>query len=250
MGRSAWLRGPGSRPLVLGHRGARFLAPENTLAAFEAAMGEGADGIELDVRLSRDDQVVVCHDPTLARSTGGRDTRALECVSWDELRRIEIDGCAIPSLASVLSWARSSGCHLNIELKPDVARRFVLARLVMAAVLAEPILVGKILLSSFDPWMVRALTRQHPPVPVGWLVSADTPFVQRLGAWRRLGAQAVHPEWPLATEPRLGQWLGAGAMVVVWTVTAPQHARRLASAGVQVLIADDPRAILESVCSL
>ena len=132
-----WKRAPGSRPLVLAHRGDRHAAPENTLSAYEAALAEGADGVELDVRLSADDRVVVIHDPTLDRCTAGKDPRAVSSLAWDELARVDHSGSRIPLLASVLSWAAATQCFVNIELKPDVPRRFTLTRLVLDEVLAN-----------------------------------------------------------------------------------------------------------------
>jgi len=233
--------------LVLAHRGARQAAPENTLAAFEAALAEGADGVELDVRLSADDRIVVIHDPTLGRCTAGRDQRAVSTLAWDELARIDVSGSRIPLLSSVLSWAATMQCFVNIELKPDVPRRFTLARLVLHEVLANPKLLDRILLSTFDPAMVRALTRRRPPVPIGWLLTADQACADRHHAWQRLGALAVHPESPLATGPRLREWIAGGALVAVWTVNSCSEARRLADANVHVLITDNVRRIRRAV---
>ena len=81
-------RKPGTLPLVLGHRGARHAAPENTHAAFELARSEGAAGVELDVRLVKSGEIVVLHDPTLTRVTRGADARAVEQLSFAEADRI------------------------------------------------------------------------------------------------------------------------------------------------------------------
>jgi len=86
----AWQRPEGARPFVLGHRGARHAAPENTLAAFELARTEGADGIELDVRLDGSGRVIVLHDPTLVRVTRGADTRHAEDIPSRELSRLDV----------------------------------------------------------------------------------------------------------------------------------------------------------------
>src|SRR4051812_41502440 len=83
-------RKPGALPLVLGHRGARHAAPENTHAAFELARREGAAGVELDVRLVKTGQIVVLHDPTLGRVTGNTDRRAAEQLTWAEAQRADV----------------------------------------------------------------------------------------------------------------------------------------------------------------
>src|SRR3954469_22392426 len=87
---SAWQRPEGVRPFVLGHRGARHAAPENTLAAFELARKEGADGVELDVRLDGSGRVIVLHDPTLARVTGGAEVRHAEDIAGRELCALDV----------------------------------------------------------------------------------------------------------------------------------------------------------------
>ena len=83
-------RQPGAKPLVLGHRGARHAAPENTHAAFELSRTEGAAGVELDVRLVKTGEIVVMHDTNLARVTGKTDRRVVEQLSWAEAKTADI----------------------------------------------------------------------------------------------------------------------------------------------------------------
>ena len=105
---------------IWGHRGASADAPENTLPAFALALGQGADGIELDVQLTRDDEVVVIHDETLERTTDGHGWVADH--SLDELRRLDasagwtgFDGTRIPLLAEVLELIRDSDAVANVQ---------------------------------------------------------------------------------------------------------------------------------------
>src|SRR6185436_14185576 len=108
----AWRRA--DRPLILGHRGVRGTLPENTLAAFEAAAGEGADGIELDVRVCGTGELVVVHDPTLERVTGGRDRRAIAEIAHHELARVDVGaGQRVPTLTEVLAMARTRRLRVN-----------------------------------------------------------------------------------------------------------------------------------------
>src|SRR5260221_4532600 len=158
----AWRRRP-ERPWVLGHRGARRRAPESTMAAFELAMEEGADGIELDVRLDNDGDVVVIHDPTLARVTDGRDTRRIEEVGRRDLSHVDLGGGeTVPRLADVLAWAKARGARINIELKADVARPALLVWSVVELVGAEPHAAGRLIRSSFDPRLVAAVAHLNP----------------------------------------------------------------------------------------
>src|SRR5689334_23918619 len=114
-------RQDGAPPFVYGHRGVRGEAPENTMAAFELARKYGVQGVELDVRPCRSGEVVVIHDPTLVRSTGGRDSRAVADLDLRELREADVGaGERVPLLTEVLDWARASKLCVNVEIKRDV----------------------------------------------------------------------------------------------------------------------------------
>ena len=165
-----WLRKGGARPLVLGHRGARHAAPENSMKAFELALAEGADGVELDVRLDGDGRVIVLHDRTLERVSKGAETRDVEALGAAELARVDIgDGERAPLLADVLAWSRERRARVNVELKKDVGRPFTLidgvARAVRNGGRAEELLV----FSSFHPGFVSALglVREHLRLAAG-----------------------------------------------------------------------------------
>ncbi|HYJ09053.1 MAG TPA: glycerophosphodiester phosphodiesterase family protein, partial [Polyangiaceae bacterium] len=132
-------RADGAAPLVLGHRGARHAAPENTHAAFELSRREGAAGVELDVRLTKTHEIVVLHDVTLARVTGGADRRALEQLSWQQAREVDIgQGERLPLLSDVLDWARQHDQLVNVEVKSDVRLRRDLVRAVIDLLARHP----------------------------------------------------------------------------------------------------------------
>src|SRR4030095_10429492 len=98
----------GAPPYVFGHRGVRGEAPENTMAAFDLAAASGADGVELDVRLCRSGELVVCHDANLARLTRGRDTRRVADLDRAELGRVDLGGGqSVSLLAEGLAWAET-----------------------------------------------------------------------------------------------------------------------------------------------
>src|SRR4051812_42345932 len=150
---AAWLRPAGARPFVLGHRGARHAAPENTLAAFELARKEGADGVELDVRLDGSGRVIVLHDPRLTRVTQGRDTRHAEDIPQGELDRLDVgQGERVPLLADVLEWAREHDQRVNVELKSDVRQRALLLRAVADVIRGRAL--PPLIFSSFHPYFV------------------------------------------------------------------------------------------------
>ncbi len=263
------------RPLVLAHRGARRDAPENTLVAFDEALRQGADGVELDVRTTCDGHLVVAHDDELplgATSTGGhpigseKERVRIGQLFAAQLRHVRLpSGEAVPSLEEVLDWRRRTGALLNVELKRDVASRLLLVE--KTAALLRKLGTERVLVSSFDPRIVWGVSRQLPEVPVAWLTHRDQHRLGRdlgyrlVGAleqrgdkeggvsrWlehgKRLGTLGVHPELGGIDERRVKRLLATGVLVNVWTVNEVDDARRLAQLGVDGIITDVPGQIL------
>lgn len=229
---------------MLGHRGARHAAPENTFAAFDLALAEGAEGVELDVRLNADGEVIVCHDVTLTRVTEGSDKRSIHRMSSAECRAVRLArGERLPFLADVLAWAEERGACVNVELK-DGGRRpglvATVARLMQARAAA-----GNLLMSSFNPLVVLAHASLAPGIPTAWLV--DSP---RLAAQRSLtstGNAALHPRHLLITADNMAVWKEQGRRVHTWTVNEPERAIELATLGVDCLISDNPGSLLSAL---
>lgn len=244
---SAWKRTP-ARPFVLGHRGARRRAPENTLSAFELAMEEGADGVELDVRLSGDGDVIVLHDSDLSRVTSGRDGRKAEDLKHSDLPRTDLGGGEpVPLLADVLRWAEARGAKVNVELKSDVTHRIRFVLSVARLVASHRHAAEWILFSSFDPRLVVALSYLLPWVPTGWLFEKSDYVPRGTGLERLARAAAVHPRHPLVTDETARAWKHAGFALNVWTVNDEAEARRLDKIGVDAIITDEPGKILRAL---
>jgi glycerophosphoryl diester phosphodiesterase len=243
-------RKPGSPPLVLGHRGARHAAPENTHAAFELSRIEGAAGVELDVRLVKTGQVIVLHDPTLARVTHKIDRRVVEELRWAEATTADVgQGQRVPLLSDVLDWAMAHEQLVNVEVKSDVKRRRDLLHGVIELLSRHPYAARGVLLSSFDPRFIYRLARALPSIPSAFLFHTKSPIARAaalVGAatFNRLGARAVHPEHVLVTEQRMQGWRSKKALVGVWTVNDPARARALATLGVDYIVTDTPGSIL------
>lgn len=246
--RREFRRAAGAPPLVLGHRGARARAPENTFAAFDLAMDEGADGVELDVRMTSDGALVIAHDDELHLASG-RTVQVSKLSSAQLASLPESEHPPIPTLAAVLDWAAARAALLNVELKGDVPQPAWLAR--KAVRLLEPLETSGILVSSFDPRQVAIVARRRI-VPVGLLIHSGQSIARRLLdlsplTYRALGALAVHPERTLITESLMASLARDGALVNTWTVNDPDEAVRLADLGVDALITDRPREILAAV---
>jgi glycerophosphoryl diester phosphodiesterase len=243
---SGWRRLPGARPFVLGHRGARHAAPENTERAFELARTEGADGVELDVRLDRDERVIVLHDRTLGRVSDGSETRDVERLGERELARVSLGGERVPLLADVLAWARRHDQRVNVELKSDVSAPHLLLRNVSRVVRASGAGSELVLFSSFHPAFVAALGLLLPEIPRAWLVDKEHPLLARAPGFRFIG-DGVNPHHELVTSAAVVRWQRAGAVLATWTVNDPAEARRVAELGVDSIISDKPGEILAAV---
>src|SRR3990167_3696238 len=148
---------------VIAHRGASCDAHENTLSAFELAIAQGADMIELDVRLSRDQEVMVFHDRSLKRTAG--DERLLQQLSLRELKHLDAGGWfdprfageEIPTLAEVLQICQGK-IMLNIEIKKDaVFRSEALIEKKILALLEQYNMSHQVMISSFEPLALKRI---------------------------------------------------------------------------------------------
>ena len=237
------------RPLLYGHRGASARAPENTLSAFGLALDEGADGVELDVRLSRDGVVVVAHDPDLRR-VAGRPERVAE-LDAATLRTVDAGGDHVPSLDETLDLVLARGGRINVELKGDVPDRVALAR-ACARLLSRrrPSEREAIFVSSFRPEILAVLRALGAPVPLAFLFDAEHTGPLRGAVLRRLTpADGLHPQHSLCTPGAIARWHARGLFVNAWTVDSPARARALAAAGVDGIITNDPAGIVGALGS-
>ena len=240
----AWSgRGEGGAPLIIGHRGASALEPENSIAAFRRAGLDGADGVELDVLRCASGEVMVFHDDDLAR-LGARPERVAE-LSLTQLRAVRLtSGAAIPTLEEVLE-ACGPRLLVNVELKAmGVAWREIRALVdAVATIVAGPDIAPRILISSFHPYAIAAWQRRLPAVPAGLLFEKDASLpLRRAWALPFLRPFSAHPEAVLCEAASVRRWHRRGLRVNVWTVDAPEQLRRLAAMDVDGLITNDPAA--------
>jgi len=250
---SAWYS---ARPLVFGHRGARAYAPMNTLPSFELALEQGADGVELDVQLTKDGKLVVIHDFTVDGTTDGKG--AVKDLTFDEIRRLDAGvrfddkfrGTRIPTLEEV--FALMGGTALvNVEIKApfqkgtDPESTDGVERAVADCVLAAG-MENRVIVSSFNPLTLRRFRAALPSVPLAFLYAKDVPF-DTPSLMTGIPHEAYHPHYKLATRETVAAEHAAGRFVNVWTVNEPEDARQLLESGVDGLITDKPDIIRESV---
>ncbi|MFI5355770.1 MAG: glycerophosphodiester phosphodiesterase [Opitutales bacterium] len=219
--------------LVIAHRGASAEQPENTLGAFRRALQLGVDGIELDVRVTRDGVPVVCHDASLRRLTGWR--RRVDAATWAEIRARRIRGTAtIPRLVTVLRLTRGRAV-VQIEIKPGVP-----VGPVVRAVQAARARSG-VILASFSLRVLRSARKLAPGLPRMLIDVGSAPpsvLVRRLAA---VGAAGLSVNWQAVTSAGLVRhFQRRGFSVWAWTVNRPADMRRLARRGVAALLSDDP----------
>ncbi|MCB9595459.1 MAG: glycerophosphodiester phosphodiesterase [Sandaracinaceae bacterium] len=198
---------------------------ENTLAAFRLAIEEGADGVELDVRATRDGQVVVFHDRDLARLAG--DPRAVAELDRGELP--SVGGAPIPTLDEVLDLVLGAGLEVNVEIKAGSAA----CGEVLAA--RAPDELSRIVVSSFHAPALATCRRAVPTVRTAFLFERAEDVPPAVLA----EIQGVHPHFPACSEAQVAAWRERGLFVNVWTVNDPSVARSLAAMQVDGLVTDE-----------
>jgi len=246
------------RPLVFAHRGGRALAPENTMAAFDHGLALGADGLELDVHLSRDGVVMVHHDQALDRTTNLRgpinqrtaEELAQADAGWHFRQGNEYPfrGCGIgvPTLADVL--ARHHSIRVIIELKTGSN---ALANAVVAVVRAANA-VERVCIGSFDVRGLRTIRALEPAIATSAARTEVAWTLLKVWCWCPIGRSSFAgfqvPErfgrTRIVSSAFVKATHRAGLGVQVWTVDRPDDARRLLGYGVDALITDRPDVIV------
>jgi len=231
-------------PAIIAHRGDKTHAPENTLAGFQMAVENGADGIELDVKLTADGQVIVLHDQTVDRTTNGSGrisniefaaVRELDAGSWfSETFR----GERIPALEEVFeTFGRHT--YMNVELTNYATPGDNLVPKVVDMVKKHG-LQNKMLFSSFFARNLQITRSLLPEVPRGLLCLRG-----RLGLWgRTFGWRgnyfALHPYLTDVTPGLVSRVHAAGKRLNAWTVNPEEQLKRMIGFGVDAIITDDP----------
>ncbi|HOC26350.1 MAG TPA: glycerophosphodiester phosphodiesterase family protein [bacterium] len=236
------------RPLLLAHRGASGHAPELTRAAFKRAIELGADGIELDVQLSRDDHLVVIHDDTLQRTTNGsgrvdqhlrRELEKLDAGSWfgpgfSQER--------IPDLSEILHFG-PPGWRLNIELKsvPEPVRLAEKTAGLLEGVEDK----SRLICTSFDPRILMSLDPILPGIGLGLIFAGVWPPDELLFRWPVWSA-----EQSLLSSERIESARARGIRVCAWTVNRVEEIERMITLGVDAIITNYPERFTLAMANL
>jgi len=211
------------------------------MAAFASAMRAGADGFELDVRLSACNSLVVFHDDDLLRLCD--DPRKVRDVPWEELAELRVSGEPIPLLVDVLEAFPTA--LVNVEMKQHPLSSAWPLTTATRDVIEATRALSRVLVSSFDPRLLAMLRVAAPRVPRALLFHSHQPPPLR-HAWHARGLQlaATHPEDVLVNASMVGRAHRLGRKLNTWTVDDPDRIRELAAIGVDALICNDPGAAI------
>jgi len=236
--------------LVFGHRGALAQAPMNTLAAFDCARQQGADGIELALQLSRDGHLVVIHDYTVDATTDGHGDVAE--MSLADLKRLDAGawfsaafaGERIPTLDEVFD-AFGDKLLINVEIKSSPAWGYCADKLLAECVRRHG-MSERVIVSSFDPVILRNLRQMMPAAMMGFLYQPDMPAAHYLPL-KRLWHQARHPRQDMVDQGYMNWARAQRYFVNVWTVNDGERALELGRLGVNTIITDEPATIIRAL---
>ena len=251
------------KPLIIGHRGASAVAPENTLAAFKRAIQIGADGVEFDVRLARDGVPVVIHDETLQRTAlvqkrvadlSAAELQQLNVGSWfSRSRKASTDEFAdegVPTLQQLFELFASSSALLYLEMKCDPSQRTQLAD-ACCSFLRDSSLQKRVIVECFDLEAIEVVKSIDPTIRTAALFQPTLSRPHSMLTGQRLvdqaraaGADEIALHYKLASRRIVDMAKRAGLEVVVWTVDDSTWIQRAQRSGIDALITNDPNTML------
>lgn len=234
------------RPIIFAHRGDLAHAPENTLPAFQQAIQKGADGVELDVKLTADGHVIVIHDSTVDRTTDGKGH--VTSLSFEAIRKLDAGkwfdekfaGTKVPLLEEVFEVVGKDKM-INIELKDYTVSHDGLVKKVCELIKRHDN-HNQILFSSFFPSTLKIAAQALPEIPRGLLAMPGL-----LGLWTRSFGfmfgdyQALHPHISSTSREQMQRAHRIKRRVHVWTVNKPEEIIQLKEWGADGIITDDPQ---------
>jgi len=248
--------------LVHGHRGARAMRPENTIPAFRYAIDVGVDFLEMDVAVTKDNVLVISHDPHMNPEicTGPHPGIAIHEITLAEVREYDcgalknpkfpkqqpVPGTRVPTLDEVLNLANGK-IQFNIETKsfpdhPELTPPPAVFSKMMLDVIRKHHLESKMIVQSFDFRTLVAMKRLAPEIRLAALWEGESrPFVDIA---REAEAGIISPLFTLVTPEQVKASHEAKLQVVPWTVNTPAAWQKLIDAGVDAIISDDPAALI------
>lgn len=222
------------------HRGVMALQPENTMSAFRLALDTGADGIETDVHLTKDGELVLIHDETLERTTDGNGM--VSSYTLDELRRFNAgvrysQQEVIPTLQELLELVRGESIRLNLEVKTDVLRYVGIESRLLDTIESSGIDPSRVLFSSFNHETIHRLKKMRPDIEAAILLAQ--PLYDTVGYLESVGADSVHPHIDRITDEEI-RWLQRHEVPVrPYTIKTDAQLERCRSLQVDAIFVND-----------
>lgn len=234
-----------NKTLVWAHRGASAYAPENTLAAFEQAVSMGADGIELDVQMTKDGVLAVIHDETVDRVSGA--SGWVKDFTYDELRKLNVNqrfpqyGVQhIPKLSEVYALIKPTGLSVNVELKTGVVFYPDIEQQVLDLTEREG-MQARVVYSSFNHYTLQKIRRLKTDAVTGVLYGDGMVGAAEYAKYK-IQADAVHPALYNVQYPGFFETCRQyGLRVHVWTVNEEKYMRMLCENRADAIITNDPK---------
>lgn len=236
-----------AKPLIIAHRGSSKEAPENTMAAFRLALEQGCDAIELDIHLSADRRVIVCHDATIDRTTDG--TGAIVEMTAAQLQQYDAGswfgatfaGERLPLLEEVLDLVPAS-IGINIEIKshqhPEVIGTVL-------ALLESRNRLGSVFFSSFGHDCMVRLKQAAPSARVGLLYDSEAAECLSYFDRQQVEGYSLHPHKAYVDGSYIDAVKQQGLQIYPWTVDDPERMRELLRAGASGIITNRPKLMRE-----
>lgn len=239
-------------PIIIGHRGAAGEAPENTLASFKLAVEQGCHMVELDIHMSADGKLIVCHDETLDRTTDL--SGAIRSLHSDVIREADAGswfspsfaGERVPFLEEVYDLLPES-IEINVEVKDARGTRF---DEVLLNYLRSDNRLERTVVSSFDHKLLLRLKQAEPELRIGLLYAADLIHHASYAALLETEVWSLHPYFELIGADDTEDALAAGLHIYPYTVNHPGEWDRLVSIGVTGIITDFPARLKEHLNKL
>lgn len=230
-------------PLVWAHRGASGYCPENTLPAFSRAVELGADSVELDVQLTRDGELVVCHDERVNRTSSG--SGWIKDMTLEELKALDFScgqeafaGVRIPTMRQVFDLLAATNLTVNIELKTGIVFYPGIEEKVLALT-EECGFWDRVIFSSFNHYTIRHMRELAPHARLGFLYADG--IIDMPDYAKKYGIDALHPAlYNLQFPGFMEECKKRDLAVHVWTVNEEDHMRMCCRAGVDAIISNYP----------
>ncbi|TBL72695.1 glycerophosphodiester phosphodiesterase [Paenibacillus thalictri] len=230
------------KPMNIAHRGAKGLAPENTLAAFRLGMEHGCEGIELDIHLSADGEIIVCHDESLDRTTNG--TGAIRGLTLSEIKSYDAGewfgeqyrGETVPTLGEVFDLVPAS-IMINVEVKDHVDEQIERK---LVDFLRERGRLDNVVVSSFDHQCVRRIKQLEPNVKIGLLYALNLVEPAAYAHAFDVDVYSLHPHFTLVDSELMQKAAEYGLVVFPWTVNDEKDLLHVTELGVSGIITDFP----------